>query len=129
MKKVSNKHFEFPGEMNQEFAEMDESKKQIIIEIIEFYPGLAGSKTILKKTKGNVSAFSFDSVEKIAEKISPFSTFIQVIEGKAGIIIYNEKFTLEAGNGIIIPAHISHSFVADEQFKLISTVVKNVDEE
>ena len=68
MKKVSNKHFEFPGEMNQEFAEMDESKKQIIIEIIEFYPGLAGSKTILKKTKGNVSAFSFDSVEKIAKK-------------------------------------------------------------
>lgn len=33
-------------------------------------------------------------------------------------------FKLTKGQGIIIPAHASHIFNADEQFKMISTVIK-----
>jgi quercetin dioxygenase-like cupin family protein len=36
---------------------------------------------------------------------------------------------LKLGEGIIIPAHAKHGFNANEQFKMISTVIKSGYEE
>jgi hypothetical protein len=41
------------------------SKALIIVEIIEYVPNSIVSKTILKKSTGNVSLMSFDSGEAI----------------------------------------------------------------
>jgi quercetin dioxygenase-like cupin family protein len=32
---------------------------------------------------------------------------------------------MKLGEGIIIPAHARHHFIANEQFKMISTVIKS----
>jgi quercetin dioxygenase-like cupin family protein len=82
-------------------------------------------KTIIKKTTGNVSVVSFDSGENLTEKISPFDTFIQIIEGRAEITIDDKSQTLETGAAIIIPAHSKNSIKANERFKMISTVIKS----
>ena len=39
--------------------------------------------------------------------------------------INEKKYKLRLGEGIIIPAHASHCFNANEQFKMISTVIKS----
>ena len=67
--------------------EHEKSKIFIIVEIIEYVPNSVVIKTIIKKTTGNVSAVSFDSGETLTEKVSPFDTFIQVIDGRAEIVI------------------------------------------
>lgn len=72
---------------------------------------------------------SFAVGEELAEKTSPFDTYIQVIDGTAEIIIDEKKYQLKLGNGIVIPAHASHGFNAHEQFKMISTVIKSGYEE
>ena len=82
-------------------------------------------KTIIKKSTGNVTAVSVDSGEALAEKISPFDTFIQVIEGKAEIEINKKPFVLNTGESIIIPAHASSIIKAKERFKMISTIIKS----
>jgi quercetin dioxygenase-like cupin family protein len=105
--------------------EVEKLKPHIIIEIIQYVPHAVLSKTIIKKTTGNVTVFSFDAGEEIAEKISPFDTFIQVIDGTANILIKDVKYKLELGEGIIIPAHAKHNFNADKQFKMISTIIKS----
>ena len=105
--------------------ELEKSEIFIIIEIIEYVPNSVVIKTILKKTTGNVSAVSFDSGEGFAEKTSPFDTFIQVIEGKAEIIIDGTAHYLVTGQSIIIPAHKSNKIKANERFKMISTVIKS----
>lgn len=97
----------------------------IIVEIIEYVPNSVVIKTILKKTTGNVSAVSFDTGEGFAEKTSPFDTFIQVIEGKAEIIIDAKSHDLTIGQSIIIPAHTRNMINANERFKMISTVIKS----
>jgi len=51
--------------------------------------------------------------------------FIQIIEGKAEIMIDGELKRLSTGDGIIIPAHKSNSINANERFKMISTVIKS----
>ena len=51
--------------------------------------------------------------------------FVQIIDGTAQVEISNKKYKLRLGEGIIIPAHLSHCFNANEQFKMISTVIKS----
>jgi quercetin dioxygenase-like cupin family protein len=108
-----------------ENTEVEKSEVFIIVEIIEYVPNAVVIKTIIKKTTGNVSAVSFDSGENLTEKISPFDTFIQIIEGRAEIVIDDISKTLETGQSIIIPAHTKNSIKANERFKMISTIIKS----
>jgi quercetin dioxygenase-like cupin family protein len=108
-----------------ENVETEKAKVFIIVEIIEYVPNAVVIKTIIKKTTGNVTAVSFDSGENLTEKISPFDTFIQIIEGRAEIFINDHSQTLETGQSIIIPAHSKNTIKANERFKMISTVIKS----
>lgn len=105
--------------------ELQKSKAHIIVEIIEYVPNSVLSRTIMRKTTGNVTVSSFDAGEELAEKSSPFDTFIQIIDGKAEVFIGKKKYKMGLGEGIVIPAHSTHSFNANEQFKMISTVIKS----
>lgn len=109
--------------MNQ--PEIVPAKALIIVEIIEYVPNSIVSRTILKKTTGNVSLMSLDTGEALTEKISPFDTFLQIIDGKAEVTIDGVLHSLETGQGIIIPAHKSQIVSANERFKMISTVIKS----
>ncbi|RRO17214.1 cupin domain-containing protein [Flavobacteriaceae bacterium 14752] len=97
----------------------------MILEIIEYIPNSVVIKTIIKKTTGNVTVSSFDSGEALTEKTSPFDTFIQVIDGKAEIVINGQSHILNTGESIIIPAHSSNIIKANTRFKIISTVIKS----
>jgi quercetin dioxygenase-like cupin family protein len=105
--------------------EFEKAKSFIIVEIIEYVPNSVLIKTILKKTTGNISAISFDTGEGFPEKTSPFDTFIQVIEGKAEIIINSVSHDIMIGESIIIPAHTRNKIKANQRFKMISTVIKS----
>tara|TARA_R100000908_G_scaffold65120_1_gene52024 strand:+ start:59459 stop:59857 length:399 start_codon:yes stop_codon:yes gene_type:complete len=109
----------------KEVLEFEKSKALIIVEIIEYVPDSVVIKTIIKKSTGNISAVSFDTGEKLEEKTSPFDTFIQIIDGKAEIIIDGNSQLLETGQSIIIPAHSPNSIKANNRFKMISTIIKS----
>lgn len=105
--------------------EVEKSKVFIIGEIITYVANAVVIKTIIKKTTGDVTAVSFDSGENLTEKISPFDTFIQIIEGRAEILIDDNSESLESGQSIIIPAHSRNTITANERFKMISTTIKS----
>jgi quercetin dioxygenase-like cupin family protein len=109
--------------------EVQKSKTHILIEIIEYVPNSVVSKTIIRKTTGNISVVAIDTGEAQAEKISPFDTFLQIIEGQAEIVIEKTSNFLQTGEAIIIPAHTSNIVKANERFKMISTVIKSGYEE
>ncbi len=109
--------------------EIEKGVPHIVVEIIEYVENAVVSKTIIKKSTGNVTAMSFDRGEELADKISPFDNFIQIIDGKAELIIGKETHQLALGNGIVIPAHAQHCFNAREKFKIISTIIKSGYEE
>lgn len=106
-------------------TEVEKAKAHIIVEIIEYVPHAVLSKTIIKKTTGNIIVSSLDAGEELAEKTSPFDTFIQIIDGTAELIINDKEYRLKLGEGIIIPAHAKHKFNANVQFKMISTIIKS----
>jgi len=104
---------------------IDKGKAFIIVEIIEYVPNSVVIKTIIKKTTGNVTAVSIDSGEAMTEKIIPFDMFVQIIDGKAEIVIDGVSNFLETGQSIIIPAHSASVVKANERFKMISTIIKS----
>jgi quercetin dioxygenase-like cupin family protein len=105
--------------------EIEKGYIHIVVEIIEYIPNAIVSKTIIKKTTGNVTVSSFDAGEELDEKTSPFDMYIQIIDGAADLTLEDKKLKLKLGEGIIIPAHTKHHFNANEQFKMISTVIKS----
>ena len=105
--------------------DIEKSKAFIIVEIIEYVPNSVVTKTIIKKSTGNVSAEALDIGEGLSEKISPFDTFAQIIDGKAEIVIDGLSHFLNTGQSIIIPAHTSNIIKANERFKMISTIIKS----
>lgn len=106
-------------------SELEKSKAHIIVEIIEYMTNSVVIKTIIKKSTGNISVMSFDSGEGLTEKTSPFDTFVQILEGKAEIVIDKETNLLESGQGIIIPAHSPNFIKPNGRFKMISTIIKS----
>jgi len=106
-------------------SEIEKSKAHITVEIIEYVPNSVVSKTIMKKTTGNISIISFDSGEGLAEKTTPFDTYAQIIEGRAELVIDGISNILETGQSIIIPAHRSNLIRANGRFKMITTVIKS----
>lgn len=111
--------------MSSNNQELEKAKTHIIVEIIEYIPNSVVIKTIIKKTTGNISAVSFDSGEALSEKISPFDTFIQIIDGEAVVNIDGNAHKLVVGESIIIPAHTRNMIEAKVRFKMISTVIKS----
>lgn len=108
-----------------ESMDVEKAKAHIIVEIIEYVPNSVVIKSIIKKTTGNITAISFDTGEALTEKIIPFDTFVQIIDGKAEILIDGISNVLETGQSIIIPAHTSNIVRANERFKMISTIIKS----
>ena len=106
-------------------TDLEKSKSHIIVEIIQYVPNSVVSRTIIKKTTGNITVSSFDAGEELAERTSPFDTYIQIIDGAAVLVINKKEYRLRLGEGIVIPAHAVHHFNANEQFKMISTIIKS----
>ena len=59
------------------------------------------SKTLLKKTTGNITLFAFDAGQGLSEHTAPYDALVHVIEGTARITIF------EGGHEVINPAALA----------------------
>jgi quercetin dioxygenase-like cupin family protein len=106
-------------------SEIEKLKIHKLTDLISYVTSSAVSKTLLCKTTGYINIVAIDTGETLAEKISPFDTFIYVIEGAAELLVEDNSNTISAGQTIIIPAHSSTVFFANQRFKMISAVIKS----
>ncbi len=107
--------------MTNEFVK---GQKFSFVNEVEYNAGGIVSKNVLKRPTGNISLFAFDKGEGLSEHTAPFDAMVQVIEGKAKIIIGGNPHDLVAGETIIMPAGIQHSVEATERFKMLLTMIK-----
>jgi quercetin dioxygenase-like cupin family protein len=92
---------------------------------VNYSDGGIVSKTVLKKQAGNVSLFAFDKGEALSEHTAPYDAIIEVVDGKAEVIIGGESYSLEAGQSIIMPANIPHAVNATEKFKMVLIMIRS----
>jgi len=93
-------------------------------ESVEYATDGIVSKRVLDRSVGNVTLFAFDKGQRLSTHSAPFDAMVQVIEGKAEIVINEVSFSLGTGDSIIMPAGIPHAVNATEKFKMILTMIK-----
>jgi len=62
----------------------------------------------------------------LSEHTAAFDAMIQVLDGKAEVLINEQPFELTEGDTIIMPANIPHAVKATEDFKMLLTMIKEV---
>ncbi len=93
-------------------------------ESVKFAEGGVVSKQFIKNKGGNITFFAFDVGEGLSEHTAPFDAVVQIIEGKAEVIIDGKKNIVSEGELIIMPANISHALYAKESFKMCLIMLK-----
>ena len=107
-----------------EKQEFSKAKKFSLAESITYADGAIVSKVLLKNDQGNLTLFAFDKGEMLSEHTAPFDAMVQLLDGKAEIIIDKKSHILVVGESIIMPANIAHALTAIEKFKMLLTMIK-----
>lgn len=108
-----------------QLLELEKSKAHILVNLIEYVPRSVVYRTLVQKTTGNIILIAIDSGEALEEKISPFDTYIQIIEGESEIVIDNCSTILANGQAILVPAHAANLIRAIIPSKMLITVIKS----
>ena len=96
-----------------------------IVDLIEYQEGAVVSREIIRKETGTVTIFAFDKGEGLSEHTAPFDAMVQVVDGKAEIIIDGKSNILDAGEMIIMPANVPHALNALERYKMVLTMIRS----
>jgi len=110
-------------------SEIEKSNPFAIAETVDYLQGSVVNRTIVKKITGTINVIAFASGETVKEKISRFDVFIQIIDGKAEILINEISYELGVGQSIIVPAHSRHTIKAVTRFKMLFIIIKSGYEE
>jgi quercetin dioxygenase-like cupin family protein len=100
-------------------------KVLLIEDLIDYQEGSVVSKEIICKDTGTVTIFAFDDGEGLSEHTAPFDAMVQIVDGKAEIIISGHKNVVNAGEMIIMPASDPHALNALGRFKMILTMIRS----
>ena len=83
------------------------------------------SVTLAQKDNLTVTVFAFDAGTGIGPHTSNGDAMVNAIDGEGEITIGADKFTVKAGQSIVMPAGIPHAVNArDKTFKMLLIVVK-----
>lgn len=110
--------------MTTEKQNMKSPSVETLSEMIDYQEGSVVSRTLLKKNTGTLTLFAFDKGEGLSEHTSPYEAFVHIIDGKSLITISGEKYHLEAGEVITLPADDPHALQATERFKMLLTMIR-----
>ena len=103
----------------------DHSKPYVLKESVQYAEGSVVSKIITRNIAGNITLFAFDENQNLSEHTAPFDAVVQIIEGKAKIIINKQTYALSENDMIIMPANVPHAVEANGKFKMLLTMLKS----
>ena len=83
------------------------------------------SKTLLKKTTGNITLFAFDAGQGLSEHTAPFDAVVHILDGQARITIGGSPQNVGEGEMLIMPANISHALQAKVRFKMLLIMIRS----
>lgn len=92
---------------------------------LEYAPGQLASMTLVQRPELGVTLFAVDRGQHIRRHVTPGDALVQVLDGTAEIEIGEARHTVQAGEAIVMPAHIPHALYAEQaSFKMLLVVVK-----
>lgn len=82
------------------------------------------SRTLVNKPSGTVTLFAFAQGQSLSEHTAPYDALVQILDGRAEIRIADESLSVTQGEVIILPANKPHALHANENFKMLLTMIR-----
>ena len=92
-------------------------------DLINYQQGSVVSRMIVYKKSGTITLFAFDTGEGLSEHTAPYDAIAHIIDGEVEISIEKTSFLLKEGQMIIMPANKPHALYAQQQFKMMLTMI------
>lgn len=90
---------------------------------IEAQPGQVVSRTLAQNPYVSVTLFAFSKDEEIGTHDSKGDAMVYVLEGVGRFTVGGVAHICKAGEALVMPAGIPHAVYAQEDFKMLLTVV------
>jgi quercetin dioxygenase-like cupin family protein len=83
------------------------------------------SRTIIKGKAGTVTAFAFAEGQGLSEHTAPFDAMVEIVDGRAEVVIAGRVFELVKGEMLIMPAGSPHALKALEPLKMLLVMIRS----
>jgi quercetin dioxygenase-like cupin family protein len=103
------------------------SKVQDLKGLVDYEESRVVSRTLAQGKPLSLTVFAFDIGEEISTHSAPGDAMVYILDGTAEVTINGEIFTVNTGETIVMPANIPHGVKAVEKFKMLLTVVFNLN--
>lgn len=117
--------------MKNDMIGLDEEKKDdmvgkvlVIKDLVSYQDGAVVSRTLINKSVGTVTAFSFDEGEGLSEHTAPYDAMVEIVDGEAEITIAGKKNLVRAGEMLIMPANQPHALHGVTAFKMMLIMIR-----
>ena len=110
------------NEQDQVSAKTDQVKQ--LVDLLQYQDGSIVSRVLLKNKGGTVTLFAFAEGEGLSEHTAPFDALAVVLDGEADIQIADERFKVQQGETITLPANRPHAVRATTKFKMLLIMIR-----
>ena len=93
--------------------------------LVNIEPGKIVSRTFVQRPEVTVTLFSFGAGEGVSTHSAPGDAIVQILEGEAKITIGGNPLIAKTGDIVVMPANIPHAVDAEQDFKMLLTVVNH----
>jgi len=102
---------------------IEQEKTLTLSEEVTAATGQVVSKTLVQNSAVSVTLFAFSKGEEISTHSSDGDAMVLVLEGKARLTIDGKQHFCTSGESIVMPAGKPHAVFAEENFKMLLTVI------
>ncbi len=103
---------------------IDHSKVYDLADMVAYKKGRVASLTLTQQPGVGVTLFAIDEGEGLNTHSAPGDAMAYILDGQVEITIDKEKYLLEAGQMVVMPAGVPHSLDAVKPFKMLLVLVK-----
>lgn len=83
------------------------------------------SRTLMKNESGSATVFSFDQGQSLSEHTAPYDALVVVLDGQVELVIGGKAVPAQAGQIVLMPAHVPHAVQAKTRFKMLLTMLRS----
>ena len=109
--------------MSKIMKNIEKSKVLLLKDEVAYQPGQIVSKTLVQNDAVSITLVAFDKDEEISTHESGGDAMVLCLDGVGKITIDGVEYILRAGESIVMPARHPHAVYAQEQYKMLLTVV------
>ncbi len=103
---------------------IDHSTVYDLADMVAYEKGKVASLTLSQQPGVGVTLFAIDEGEGLNTHSAPGDAMAYILDGQVEITIDKEKYQLEAGQMVVMPAKVPHSLAALKPFKMLLVLIK-----